>query len=193
MARGMTEDEQADPARQYTVLDARARAGRAWPEAAVRVAFGVIWAIDASLKWQPGFRAAIVPSLAATAAGEPHWLAPWFDLWLRLQRPDPWAWAYLAAVTETLLAVCVLLGVARKLVYAGGAAYALMIWSTADGFGAPYGPGATDIGPAIMYSVVFCALLALGAQAGAGRYSLDAFITRRVAWWHRLGWSGEDG
>jgi nitrite reductase (NO-forming) len=152
----------------------------------------VIWAIDASLKWQPGFRAAIVPNLAATAAGEPHWPAPWFDLWLRLQRPDPSAWAYLAAVTETLLAACVLLGVASKLVYAVGAAYALIVWSTADGFGAAYGPGATDIGPAVIYSVVFCALLTTGAQGSAGRYSLDALIARRVAWWHRLGWGGAD-
>lgn len=192
MARGITESNREGAIGDCAALGAGAPAGRAWPEAAVRVTFGVIWAIDASLKWQPGFRATIVSSLAATAAGEPHWLAPWFDLWLRLQRPDPWAWAYLVAVTETLLAACVLLGVARKLVYAAGAAYALIVWSTADGFGAPYGPGATDIGPAIIYSVVFCALLTMGAQGAAGRYSLDTLIARRVAWWHRLGWSGAD-
>lgn len=85
------------------------------------------------------------------------------------------------------------LGVARKLVYAGGIFYSLMVWSTAGGFGGPYVPGTTDIGPAVVYALVFCALLVMGAQGLAGRYSLDALITRRVPWWHRLGWPGAAG
>jgi nitrite reductase (NO-forming) len=84
----------------------------------------------------------------------------------------------------------VVLGVARKLVYGGGIFYSRMVWSTAGGFDGPYGPGTTDIGPAVIYAVVFCALPVMGAQGLAVRYSLDALITRRVPWWHELGWPG---
>lgn len=157
---------------------------RDWPEAAVRGAFGVAWAIDAFLKWQPGFRTGFLASLQATAAGQPHWLAPWFSFWVRLEGHAPWLWADAGAATETIIALAVLLGVARKLVYIGGAGYAVLVWSTAGGFGGPYGPGATDIGPAIMYALVFCALLGLGGLTG--RYCLDTLISRRMAWWWRV-------
>ncbi len=38
---------------------------------AVRAAFGVIWAIDAYLKWQPGFAAHYVGYLQNAAKGQP--------------------------------------------------------------------------------------------------------------------------
>ena len=42
--------------------------------AAVRTAFGVLMAIDAWLKWQPGFAAHYVGYLQNAANGQPHWL-----------------------------------------------------------------------------------------------------------------------
>jgi thiosulfate dehydrogenase (quinone) large subunit len=159
---------------------------RHWPEAAVRITFGVILAVDAGLKWRPGFRASYPSVLAGLAQGQPHWLQPWFNFLIRLQSPHPAAWACFAAVTESLLAAGLIAGLARKLVYAGGAAYSLMVWATAGTFGGPYTPEATDIGPAIAYAVVFCSLLAMSAHGLASRYSLDAVIERRVGWWHRL-------
>jgi nitrite reductase (NO-forming) len=164
--------------------------GRYWPEAAVRITFGVILAVDAGLKWRPGFRASYPSVLTSLAQGQPHWLQPWFNFLIRLQSPHPAAWACFAALTETLLAAALIGGFARKLVYVGGAVYSLMVWATAGTFGGPYTPEATDIGPAIAYAVVFCALLTMSAQGLASRYSLDAVIGRRVGWWHRLAEAG---
>lgn len=45
-----------------------------WPKSAVRVGFGLIWAIDAGLKWQPGFRADYMSTLMGQAQGQPGWL-----------------------------------------------------------------------------------------------------------------------
>ena len=42
--------------------------------AAVRTAFGVLMAIDAYLKWQPGFAAHYVGYLQNAANAQPHWL-----------------------------------------------------------------------------------------------------------------------
>lgn len=37
-------------------IDSYRHSPPAWPKDALRIAFGVIWAIDASLKWLPGFK-----------------------------------------------------------------------------------------------------------------------------------------
>ncbi len=43
--------------------------------AGVRTAFGVLMAIDAYLKWQPGFAAHYVGYLQNAANAQPHWFA----------------------------------------------------------------------------------------------------------------------
>lgn len=159
---------------------------RQWVAAALRIVFGVIWGIDAWLKWQPGFRATFLPNMIATAATEPHWLAPWFDFVLQLERPAPAMGAYLGAVVETVIAITLIVGVARRVVYVGGALYSLLVWTTAGGFGAPYPPGATDIGPSIIYAIVFCAFLVMLEHGLGNRFALDNALVRRRPWWSRL-------
>lgn len=52
-----------------------------WPMSALRAAFGVIWSIDATLKWLPGFRATYMSTIMSIANGQPPWLKPWFRFW----------------------------------------------------------------------------------------------------------------
>jgi hypothetical protein len=68
-----------------TGLPTGQRYARAWPKDAVRIAFGVIWAIDAALKWTPGFRAGYLGYLTSAAKGQPSWLQPWFSFWIHVQ------------------------------------------------------------------------------------------------------------
>jgi len=103
----------------------------------VRIAFGLIWLIDASLKWTPHFINGYLEHLTEGSDDRPGWLQPWFRFWLNLHTPAPRFWAYLGAGTETLIALALLLGVARKLSYLSAIAFSLMIWSTAEGFGRP--------------------------------------------------------
>lgn len=162
---------------------------RGWAAAAVRIGFGVIWAIDAWLKWQPGFRATFLPNIIIASEGQPHWLAPWFDFCIRMQRPAPEMWAYAAAVIETLIAITVISGAGRRVVYIGGALYSLLIWSSAEGFGGPYGRGATDVGPSIIYVLVFLALLVM-LEHGLDRFNVDSAIARRIPWWAHVAGPG---
>jgi nitrite reductase (NO-forming) len=150
---------------------------------ALRVAFGLIWAIDAALKWLPGFRATYMPTIMGIAQGQPGWLKPWFNLWINLQHPRAMFFAYLVAVVETLIAVALLFGFARKLTYASAIVFSLAIWSTAEGFGGPYTSGASDIGTAVIYAVVFLSLLALSYYAGPSPYSVDYYLEKRFSWW----------
>ena len=61
------------------------------------------------------------------ADGQPGWLKPWFDFWINLQHPRVSSFAYLVAVVETLIAVALIAGFARKVTYISAAAFSLVI------------------------------------------------------------------
>jgi len=158
----------------------------AWPKDALRITFGVIWLIDAVLKWLPGFRAGYMSVIMGEAAGQPGWLKPWFGFWIRLQHPDALFLAWLVAAIETLIALALITGFARKTAYSAAIAFSLLIWATAEGFGGPYTSGASDIGTAVIYAVMFAALLALSYYSGPGRLSADRYLEQRISWWWRV-------
>jgi nitrite reductase (NO-forming) len=158
----------------------------AWPKDALRISFGTIWLIDAVLKWLPGFRTDYMGTVMGQAQGQPGWLKPWFNFWINLQHPRVMFFAYLVAVVETLIAVAVILGFARKLTYSAAIVFSLLIWGTAEGFGGPYTSGASDIGTAVIYAVVFAGLLALSYYAGPARLSADYYLERKLSWWWRI-------
>ena len=165
---------------------ASGRCAPAWPKDALRITFGVIWLIDATLKWLPGFRAGYMSTIMGEAQSQPGWLRPWFDFWIRLQHPDAVFLAYLVAVVETLIALALIAGFARKLTYLSAIVFSLLIWATAEGFGGPYISGASDIGTAILYAVVFAGLLALSYYAGPARFSADYYLEKKIGWWWRV-------
>src|SRR5260370_9422424 len=137
----------------------------AWLKDALRVGFGIIWLIDAVLKWLPGFRSGYMATIMGQAQGQPGWLQPWFNFWINLQHPRATFFAYLVAVVETLIAVALITGFARKLTYIAAAGFSVLIWATAEGFGGPYTSGSAHIATAIIYAVVFAGLLALSYYA----------------------------
>jgi nitrite reductase (NO-forming) len=165
---------------------ATARALPAWPKDALRIGFGVIWLIDAVLKWLPGFKDGYMDTIMGTRDGQPFWLRWWFDFWINLQHPAiTFFWA-LVATAETLIALALIFGFARKAAYIAAIAFSVLIWSTAEGFGGPYTSGASDIGTAIIYAIVFAGLLALSYYAGPARFSADFYLEKKLTWWWRL-------
>jgi nitrite reductase (NO-forming) len=161
-----------------------------WPKTLLRVGFGVIWLIDAILKWLPGFRSDYMSVIMGEADGQPGWTKPWFDFWTNLQHPAATFFAYLVAVAETLIALALIFGFARKLTYIAATVLSLLIWGTAEGFGGPYSTGASDIGTAIIYALVFAALLMFSYYQGPAPFSVDAWLERRISRWH---WVAEVG
>jgi len=154
--------------------------------AALRTAFGILLAIDAYLKWQPGFAAHYVGYLQNAANGQPHWLEPWFHMWLRLVTMHTGFFITATQFIETAIAIGLLLGLARRITYFAGALFSLLIWSTAEGFGGPYTSGATNVGPALVYAVVFIAAAFFEHLLGPNPYSLDYYIERRYPRWASL-------
>ena len=153
---------------------------------AVRAAFGVIWAIDAYLTWRPEFSAHYVGYLQNAARGQPVWLHPWFAFWIGLVTPTAALFIWLTRLLETLIAVGLLLGLARRWLYIGGGIFSLLIWSTAEGFGGPYAVGASNLGPALVYVLVFTALIVFDRTLGRTPYSVDYYLGRRFPAWQPI-------
>ncbi|HKV89896.1 MAG TPA: DoxX family membrane protein [Thermoplasmata archaeon] len=149
-----------------------------------RVLFAIIWLVDGSLKFAPGFVDAFAGSISAD--GQPAWLAGWFHFWAAQVNGNPAFWVDLVGILELALGLALILGFLRKLAYAGGAVLSLFIWAVPEGFGGPYGPGSTDIGTGAMYALLFLALILINATYGPSRWSLDAWIERRIPRWRGL-------
>lgn len=157
-----------------------------WPKTSLRVAFGLIWLVDAVLKWLPGFRDSYMDAVMGQSEGQPDWLRPWFEFWTGLEHPYSDILLVIVALAETVIAVSLILGLARKVVYVAAILFSLLIWSTAEGFGGPYTDGSEDVGTAIVYALVFAFLLALNYYQGPSTHSVDHALERRISWWYLL-------
>ena len=171
------------------------RSRATWTAAAIgaaRAAFGIIWTVDAYLAWRPEFAAHYVGYLQNASNGQPSWLKWWFAMWLAVVSAATPLFVWLTRIVETLLAASLLAGFARKTTYRVGAAFSLLIWATGEGFSGPYALGAANLGPALVYVLVFVALLLCDRVAGRTRYSIDFFLEKRWAGWRRYSESATD-
>lgn len=160
-----------------------------WPAVAgtaLRVAFGIIWAVGAALTWTDDFASHYVGYLQNAATGQPAWSAWWFQLWIGLVTPHAGFFVWATRIAETALALALLLGFARKVTYVVGILFSLLVWSTAEGFGGPYSVGANNIGAAISYVLIFAALIVINLRAGPSPYSLDYLIEGRWPGWRKF-------
>jgi nitrite reductase (NO-forming) len=148
--------------------------------AALRIGFGLLWAIDASFKWQPGFihGQTLSDELGQGSTVRTPVIHQWIQAWHSVASSAPGAFAVGTAVVETCIAAALILGLFSNAVFIGSALYALGIWSGAEAFGLPWNtPGITDVGPAVAY--IFASLALLHAAAGA-TWSLDALIRPKL-------------
>ncbi len=143
----------------------------------LRIAFGIVWAIDAWFKWQPGFQNNFMSYLTGALDGQPGLAHAWINFWIRIVQVNPLLFAHLVALGETAIAICLILGVFGNLTNIGGFLFSLMIWSTAEGFGGPYMPGSTDIGTSIIYAIAFVGLFLISSGLHLG---IDRWLTPRL-------------
>ncbi len=151
--------------------------------AILRIVFGLIWGIDAAFKWQPAFKTGFLDQIKGAGAGQPSWLGGWFNFWVRLLSHNPHLFAWLVTIIETLIALALILGIARRVTYLSAAVFSLLIWAVAEGFGGPYSATSTDIGTGIIYTIVFLSLYGLDRLSSKGVWSLDNYIAKQVPWW----------
>jgi uncharacterized membrane protein YphA (DoxX/SURF4 family) len=151
--------------------------------ATLRIVFGIIWLVDAVFKWQPTFQNGFLDQAISAAQGQPERLGPWFQFWTHVLSYNPSLFAISIAAIESLLALALLFGFARRTVYLLAAMFSLLIWAIPEGFGGPYTNQSTDIGVGIIYAIVFLSLYGLDRLANTATWSVDRYLTKRLAWW----------
>ncbi len=153
---------------------------------AVRTAFGLVWAVDAYLKFQPAFLSGYLGIIQGAASGQPAWLTPWFNFWVSAISLNPDFFAWSTRIIETAIAISLLLGLGRKWMFVLGAIFSFIIWSVPEGLGGPYASGATDVGTGLIYTLVFVAFIVLDSALGRSPYSVDYYIERIFPSWHHV-------
>jgi len=142
----------------------------------LRVIFGLFWAADAYLKWSLIAQGIDYRDLVSSAAeGQPSTVASWIRFWADIANSTP-GFPYIIAITETLIAIFIIIGLFTKLTSLSGIVFSFLIWSTAEAFGGLFTPAATDIGTAPLYMAMFAGLIVV--RAGM-QHGLDRRILRR--------------
>ncbi|HUY03612.1 MAG TPA: hypothetical protein VMV33_10020 [Rhodocyclaceae bacterium] len=139
-----------------------------------RLLFGALWAFDAYWKWQPFFLTHAVTFLQQAQDGQPAWIVAyigWFVL--IINRIGPLVFGIVAALAETAIALSLLTGWGLRWMLWAGALYSVGLWTTAEGWGGPYGIGFTGnkgdvLGTINIYLFAFLFLLTLLARKRRG-------------------------
>lgn len=153
---------------------------------AMRVIFGVVWAVDGAFKFQPGMADALPGMVQDAGTGQPSWLAPWFQFWSQAVGANPGFFVTSIGLLELALGLALIFGFLRKVAYTGGFFLSLLMWGVPEGFGGPYGPNSTDIGTGIIYAFAFLLLLIINAAFGPSQWSLDRLIEGKWPGWKKI-------
>ena len=144
--------------------------------ALLRIAFGLVWAADAYFKWDPLFLNNFLGVLGTPTADEPALVQAWIGFWVHVSSFAPYPFAVLVALGETAIAFGLIFGLLTRVALGGGAVLSFIIWSVPEKFGLPYGPGSTDIGPAVAYMLLCLTLLAAHSWRA---YSIDSWLYKK--------------
>ncbi|MHB8563709.1 MAG: hypothetical protein ACYDDA_07120 [Acidiferrobacteraceae bacterium] len=131
----------------------------------VRVLFGLLWAFDTYWKWQPDFLKNGLSLLPEAQVGQPHWIVVYIGFFISvLGFFGPFVFGIGVALTESAFALSLLLKRAQGILLPLGALYSLVLWTTAEGWGGPYGPGVTGnrgdmLGTTNIYLLVYLYLI----------------------------------
>lgn len=145
--------------------------------AILRIVFGIVWLIDAFFKWSPQFINNFTDYLTSGIQGQPILVQNWINFWVQIISINPRFFAVVVAILETAIALSLLSGILSKIAMYGGIVLTLVIWSTAEGFGGPYSASSTDIGAAIIYALLFVALL---FGKSWERFRLDVWLRNKI-------------
>ena len=126
-----------------------------------RVLFGLLWLFDAAWKWTPYFLTHGAGYVHKALAGQPDWIHTYISAFITaIAWLGALPFGVLVALLETMLALSLIFGVALRWTVPVGFVYSLGVWTTAEGWGGPYSPGATStrgdlVGISLLYAVAF--------------------------------------
>lgn len=131
------------------------------------ILFGLLWAFDTYWKWQPYFLHHAVDYLVQSQKGQPAWIVTYIQFFINIVNAiGPLIFGILAAIVETAIAASLLFRKGLDFMLPIGLLYSFVLWTTAEGWGGPYGIGFTGnrgdiLGTVIIYCVIFLYLMVI--------------------------------
>jgi uncharacterized membrane protein YphA (DoxX/SURF4 family) len=152
------------------------------PLVVVRVVFGLFWLANA---WFHAYHVGneFLPGVLSNAVqGQPVWLQTYIH-WFAgaITTIGPTVASLIMVALDLLIAVSLLTGWRVRLFAWIGILYMLIVWSALEGMGGPYGPGATDPGPGIVYVLLFWFTLVADGWLRSGNTDVRAFRIEHFA------------
>lgn len=126
-----------------------------------RILFGMVWLTDAYFKWHPYFLFHILAYLHGALAGQPLWIKDYIGIFSRIiALVGPLHFAIFSALVETAIGVSLVLNIGVAWSIPLGIVWCMGIWTTAEGWGGPYGAGFTAnkgdvLGTSNIYLIAF--------------------------------------
>jgi hypothetical protein len=151
----------------------------------MRIAFGLVWLLDAVLKFNPSFYNGMLNLIQATDGGGPNWLNGWYNFWITFLGSAPHFFTIVVIVVECFIAFALLSGFSRKSTYLIGAVFSFLLWGIAEGFGGIFIGGETDPNAGIIYALLF--MLFYFVDNGSvlpAKLAFDTYLEKRISWWH---------
>lgn len=163
--------------------------------AVLRILFGVVWLFNAWFQASSAYEGQLISGLSANEAGQSFWVRDYMHWILQaIHVVNNPSFTVIVVTLDLLIAASLLLGVLGRLFTWVGLFYSMFLWTSFEGFGGPYGPGATDPGPGIIYAIVFGFVLATNAweRLSITSKSADALEDSTMASWEQPLWLGLD-
>lgn len=132
--------------------------------ALIRILFGVVWLLNAWFQASSAYQGQLLANFSANESGQSFWVHDYMHWILQGMQSiaDPSA-TIIMVILDVFIGVSLVLGVWGRFFGWVGLVYSAFLWTSFEGFGGPYGSGATDPGPGIIYAIVFGFLLATSA------------------------------
>jgi uncharacterized membrane protein YphA (DoxX/SURF4 family) len=149
----------------------------------LRIGFGMVWLLDAVLKFNPTFYNGMLEIIKANDGGNPAWLDAWYNFWFTFLGSAPHFFTIVVIVLECFIAFSLLFGFTRKVTYLVGIVFSFLLWSVAEGFGGVFIGGETDPNAGIIYCLLFGLLFIVDTGAVRAKLALDNLLEKHLSWW----------
>lgn len=125
----------------------------------LRIALGLLWGLAAIRFWSPDFASHIQHYHETALSSQPGLLIIWFGIWAGILAGAGGLFIELARILATVIAVCLLAGIARRTVYVLAILLCIPFWTLAEGYLLSGSLSSFGLGSVLIYILLFIVLL----------------------------------
>ncbi|MEZ5565215.1 MAG: multicopper oxidase domain-containing protein [Gammaproteobacteria bacterium] len=160
---------------------------------ALRIALGLLWGLVAIRFWSADFSAHLRLFHETALSSQPGLLIVWFAIWAGIVSTAADFFAQFGRICATVMAVCLLAGFARRMIYILGIILCIPFWTLAEGYLLPQSLSTFGLGAVLIYILLFAVLLYADRLRIPQLRSVDDLMLQKWPGWRWIcGFSRQD-